>query len=74
MARTYAKLRALMMQNDDTQNDLARLMLVSPQAISNRMNNRSDWKLSEMYAIMNRYHVPHEQLHEVFPEGGKKVS
>lgn len=74
MARTYAKLRALMMENDDTQNDLARLLLLKPQSISNRMHNRTDWKLSEMYAIMNRYHVPHEQLHEVFPENGKRAS
>lgn len=74
MAKTYAKLRGLMVQNDDTQRDLARLLLLKPQSISDRMSNRSEWKLSEMYAIMNRYHVPHEQLHEVFPEGGRKVS
>lgn len=29
MAKTYAKLRGLMVQNDDQQKDLARLLLLS---------------------------------------------
>jgi hypothetical protein len=73
MSRPYAKLRGLMRENDDTQADLARLLLLSPQSVSDRMNNRAEWKLGEMYAVLNRYYVPHDQLNEVFPMGGASV-
>lgn len=39
MARPYAELRGLMKANDDTQRDLARLLLLSDGAISHRLNN-----------------------------------
>lgn len=71
MARPYAKLRGLMKEHDDTNVDLARLLLMTPAAISHRLNNRKDWKLGEMYAIMTRYRLPRKMLHEVFPMNGK---
>lgn len=71
MARPYAKLRGLMKENDDTNADLARLLLMTPAAISQRMNNHSEWKLGEMYAILTRYRLPHSMLNEVFPMNGK---
>lgn len=74
MARPYAALRGLMKANDDTQNDLARMLLLSTPAISQRMNNRADWKLSEMYAVLDRYRVPHDQLSKVFPKDGKRLA
>lgn len=74
MAKTYAKLRGLMVQNDDQQKDLARLLLLSTQAVCDRINNRSEWRLGEMYAIMDHYRVPYSELHEVFPPNGKKAS
>ncbi len=71
MARPYAKLRGLMVEHDDSQRDLGRLLLLSVGAISNRFNNRDEWKLSEMYAVMDRYRVPYDQLHSVFPPMGR---
>ena len=71
MARPYAKLRGLMRENGDTQEDLGRLLLLDRSGISARMNNRADWKLGEMYAIMTRYRLPHEMLNQVFPMNGK---
>lgn len=73
MARPYAKLRALMRENDDTQEDLGRLLLLDRSGISARMNNRYDWKIGEMYAIMNRYHLSHDLLNQVFPMNGKRA-
>lgn len=72
MARPFAKLRSLMVENDDTQDDLARLLLIDRSGISSRMNNRAEWKIGEMYAIMNRYHLPHDLLNQVFPMNGKR--
>lgn len=71
MARPYAKLRGLMVEYGETQTDLGRLLLLSNPAISSRMNNRSSWSLDEMYTLMDHYHVPHDQLHRVFPKSGR---
>lgn len=74
MARPYAELRGLMRTNDDTQRDIARMLLVTPAAISQRMNNHAEWKLNEMYAILDRYRVPHDQLNRIFPKDGKRIA
>ena len=71
MARLCCKLRGLMREYGDTQDDSARVLLVSRATVSNRMRGESDWNLSEMYALMDRYHVPHDRLHEVFPKDGR---
>ena len=71
MARLYSKLRGLMREYGDTQDDIARVLLVSRATVSNRMRGESDWNLGEMYALMDRYHVPYSKLNEVFPKGGR---
>lgn len=71
MAKPFATLRALMHANDETAANLARLLLVTPAAISHKMNGHTSWRLDEMYAILDHYYVPHMYLHEVFPRDGK---
>lgn len=71
MARPYAKLRGAMREHDDTQETLARALLLSTVSISKRFNNQADWRLSEMYAILDRYHVPHNRIHLYFPANGR---
>ena len=71
MARLYSKLRGLMREFGDTQDDLARVLLLSRISVSNRLRGTAEWRLDEMYALMDRYHVPHDRLHEVFPKGGR---
>ena len=71
MARLYSKLRGLMREYGDTQDDLARALLLSRASVTNRMRGAAEWRLDEMYALMDRYHVPHDRLHEVFPMGGR---
>ena len=71
MARLYSKLRGLMREFGDTQDDLARVLLLGRVSVSNRLRGTAEWKLCEMYALMDRYHVPHDRLHEVFPMGGR---
>ena len=71
MARLYSKLRGLMREFGDTQDDVARALLHSRISVSNRLRGTAEWKLGEMYALMDRYHVPHDRLHEVFPKGGR---
>lgn len=71
MARPYAMLRGAMAANDDTQVDIGRLLLMTPAAVSQRMNNHTPWKLDEMYKLMERYHLPHSELNRYFPMDGK---
>ena len=71
MARLYSKLRGLMREFGDTQDDVARVLLLSRISVSNRLRGTAEWKIGEMYALMDRYHVPHDRLHEVFPKGGR---
>ena len=71
MARLYSKLRGLMREFGDTQDDVARALLLSRISVSNRLRGTAEWRLDEMYALMDRYHVPNDRLHEVFPKGGR---
>ena len=71
MARLYSKLRGLMREYGDTQDDLARALLLSRASVTNRMRGAAEWRLDEMYALMDRYHVQHDQLHEIFPKDGR---
>lgn len=73
MTRTYAKLRGAMKENDDTMEDLARLLLMTRAAVSQRFRNHTQWKLEEMYMLMDRYHLPYDRLHEYFPRYGRKA-
>ena len=71
MARLFSKLRGLMREFGDTQDDVARALLLSRISVSNRFRGTAEWKLGEMYALMDRYNVQHDQLHMVFPKGGR---
>ena len=71
MVRLYSKLLGLMQEYGDVQDDVARTLLLSRASVSNRMRGAAEWKLGEMYALMDRYHVPYDRLHEVFPMGGR---
>lgn len=73
MARPYGKLRGLMKEHDDTNIDLARLLLITPATVSLKLNNKAEWRLGEMYAILTRYRLPHNMLNEVFPMNGKNA-
>ncbi len=60
-----------MASNDETQADLARLLKLSRNAVSDRFCGNSEWTLGECYALLNHYHQPHSKLHLIFPMGGK---
>lgn len=71
MARLFGKLRGLMREFGDTQDDVARALLLSRISVSSKLRGATEWKLGEMYALMDRYHVPYSKLNEVFPNGGR---
>jgi len=72
MARPYAKLRGLMREYDYRQEDLAKTLGVDARMLNRKINlTGSCWTIDEMYSIMDRFGVPHEQMHELFPKGGQ---
>lgn len=71
MARPYAMLRSVMVANDDTQESIGRLLLLTKAAVSQRFNNHTPWKLDEMYMLMDRYHLPYSELNLYFPKDGR---
>jgi len=57
-----------MMANDYTAPQLGRKLGLGKSAMSERMNYRRDgFTLKEAYTILQLFHVPIDQLHEVFP-------
>ena len=69
--RLYKKLRGLMAENGDTQKDLGDVLNISSRSVSDRMTGRIPWSLDEMYSVMDRYSIPYDLLHEVFPNNGR---
>lgn len=70
MPRLFAKLRGKMLEHGDTAKDIGNVMLVGTACVSMKLNARTPWHLDEMYALMDRYHIPYEQMAEYFPKGG----
>ena len=72
MSRPHAMLRGLMAQNDVDLTDLGKVIgLNEKSAVSHRMTGKTDWKLSEVYKILDFFKIPHEQLSIYFPQGGQ---
>ena len=71
MARPYSKLRALMLEYGDTQTHLARVLQCTQAHVSALFNNRSPWRLDDMYLLMDRYGIADSELANVFPRGGR---
>lgn len=71
MARPFAKLRGIMQEHDDTQEDLARVLNLGKGCISNKFNNKTPWHIDEMYAIMDHYGLQYKSLYRVFPPQGQ---
>lgn len=42
-------------------------------ALSHRFTDKADFKISEMYAIMDFLSLPHSELAKYFPKNGKEV-
>ena len=74
MARPFEKLRSLMHAHGESQKYVAQILKLTLSTANKRMTGKLDWKLNEMYALMDHYNVPHDRLHEVFPKDGRTDS
>ena len=70
MAKPYKKLRDLLHEHEITQVDLAKLLLLSPGSVSNRLMAKQPWTLDECYIVLEHLNQPVSRLPELFPRGG----
>ena len=62
----YNKLRGKIKECGLTETALARLLQISPSTLSMKLNNKLDWKLSEIQGICKALNIPGEELHKYF--------
>lgn len=62
-----ALLRSIMVMNGDTNSDLAKLLGISEQSVSSKLNeNKSEFKQGEILKIRNHYNLTAEQVTDIF--------
>ena len=62
------RLKAKMIENGDTQNDLAKALNLSVSNLSLRINGKMDFRQSEIDAIKKRYKLSSSELDSIFFE------
>lgn len=70
MARRYEYLRRQMSAQDVSETYLARRLNLCMQSVSDRLRNKTPWRMEEMWQVMAILHLPPEELHKCFPPGG----
>lgn len=65
----YEKLETRIFQSGVQKQDLAKMIGMSYQCLYMRLAGRTEWKLYEVYQIMNALEIPLEQITELFPAG-----
>lgn len=63
-----AKMKAVMVLNGDTQEDLAEALNLPVSGVNARINGKIDWRLSEMVKIIQRYHLKDTETADIFFE------
>lgn len=67
--KLFCELRKEMKKEKLKAEDIACLLCCSREHISHCLNGRADFKLSEIYKIMDFLKLPHESMHYYFPNG-----
>ena len=59
-------IKSIIAKNDDTQSELAEALHLPPSALSNRINGKVDFRLSEINCIRKRYKLTAEETVGIF--------
>lgn len=71
MARPFNLLRARLLEHGYETKDVARELERCESYVSSRMMARFPWNMDEMATIMEMIKEPWENVHRIFPIGGK---
>lgn len=69
--KLFRALRVALLEADVRQCDVAKRLDMTPESFSQRMTAKVDFKLEEMYIIMEMLELPQDKLSYYFPRGGK---
>ena len=67
------KLREAMKENGISQEYLGELLNLSSSCISKRMRGVVEWRINEIYEVLDILRIPYSQLQEYFPPKHKEV-
>jgi hypothetical protein len=71
----YAKLRGALREREIDQEYLAqKLNFNQITSISKRLTGKTDWKMSEAYAVLDLIGAPPDKLVDYFPKGGIRTN
>ena len=71
MARPFRKLRVRIMEKGMSHADAAQTIDCSPCAFSIKLNGKTNFTQSEMYALSDALDFPPEEFHLYFPRNGQ---
>ena len=71
MKQTHLMLRGLMAAHGMNIEELAYQLGKSRPHINQCLLGKAQWRLDEMYGILDYFDIPHDQMHIYFPRGGK---
>lgn len=71
LIRPFVKLRGKLQEYGYQNTDVAKLLRIHPCTVSEKLNAKSPWTLTEMYALMDAIFEPYELLFEYFPKNGQ---
>ena len=61
-----SKLKAKIVENDDTQAQLAAAIGISPSNLNDKINGKVSFRQDEIAAIRNRYHLTAFEVDSIF--------
>lgn len=67
----YDVLRKRLRQLDIDQTELARMLHANQTYVSRRLTGRVQWRLDEMYFLLDLCEAKPDELHIYFPRGGR---
>lgn len=68
MNKKYIRLKAAMIEHDVDERYLNRKLNRGPSYISAKLNDKTSWKLDDIYQICDILHIPYDEIHLYFPK------
>lgn len=71
MSKLFPKIREMMRQHDLNNKSFAEELGIAASTLSGKLNGHYPWTSDEMWKIMELFSIPANQLHCIFPRGGR---
>lgn len=68
MNKKYIRLKATMIEHEVDERYLNKKLNRGARYISAKLNDKTSWKLDEIYTICDILHIPYDEIHLYFPK------